>query len=59
MPWCHTEAMSEQTHEYEIACSCGNRWRLQADEEPDTVECSACGADAFELVDLGDVRPSY
>jgi hypothetical protein len=51
--------MSEQAHEYEIVCACGNRWRFQADEEPDTVECIACGADATEITELGDVRPSY
>jgi Zn ribbon nucleic-acid-binding protein len=46
-------------HDYEISCSCGNRWRLQASEEPDTVECVACGAHASQIVDLGQIRPSY
>jgi hypothetical protein len=50
--------MTDHTHEYEIVCVCGNRWRLQADEEPDAVECLACGAHATEIVDLGQVRPS-
>ncbi len=54
-----TEIVSGRTREYEIQCACGNRWRLQADEEPDTVECVACGADATEITELGDVRPSY
>jgi hypothetical protein len=35
-----------------------NRWRLQADEESDAIECVACGADASEIVDLGEIRPS-
>jgi site-specific DNA recombinase len=36
--WCYTGAVSGRTHEYGIVCACGNRWRLQADEEPDIVD---------------------
>lgn len=50
---------AQRARDYEIVCACGNRWRLQADEEPDTAECVACGADATEITELGDVRPSY
>ena len=56
--WCYTEAVTERTHEYEIVCACGNRWRLQATEEPEMVECSEWGAHSSEIVDLGQVRPS-
>jgi hypothetical protein len=56
---CYTDDMAERTDEYEVVCACGNRWRLQADEQPDTAECIACGAHATEIVDVGQVRPSY
>ena len=58
-PRCYTGLINDRTHQYEVACACGNRWRFQADVEPDAVECIGCGADAFEIVDLGQVRPSY
>jgi hypothetical protein len=45
-----------RTHEYEIVCECGNRWRLEASEQPEQVECAACGAHAFSIIDLGQVR---
>ena len=48
--------MAGRTHEYEIVCECGNRWRLQASEEPEAVGCHACGGHAFAITDLGQVR---
>jgi hypothetical protein len=49
--------VSVRTHEYEIVCSCGNRWRLDSRHEPEHVECPACGARTAETVDLGQMRP--
>lgn len=43
-------------HEYEVICDCGNRWRIEAATEPDQAECAACGADAFTITDLGEIR---
>ena len=42
--------------EYEVTCSCGNRWRLLADDEPEQATCTACGADT--LVALGKHVPA-
>ena len=42
-------------HEYEGACACGNRWRiiLFEDVELEQAECIACGADTFDLTEIG------
>jgi hypothetical protein len=42
-------------HEYEVACACGNRWRVvvESDVELEQAECTACGADTFELTEIG------
>jgi hypothetical protein len=50
--------MCARTHEYEIACACGSRWRLEASEEPELAKCASCGAHAFAIFDLGQVRPA-
>jgi hypothetical protein len=41
-----------------MVCTCGNRWRLHTPQEPELLECPACGARPSEIVDLGQVRPS-
>jgi hypothetical protein len=42
-------------HEYEISSACGHRWRLvvDSDVELEQVECAACGADAFDITEIG------
>jgi predicted nucleic acid-binding Zn ribbon protein len=43
-------------HEYEVNCeACGNRWRVvvESDIELEQLECLACGADMFDLTELG------
>lgn len=48
-------------HEFDARCTCGAEWRLVldvADEELDDAmaTCLACGADTFDLSDLGERR---
>ena len=48
-------------HQYEARCACGNRWRVyRAEPEDDDDEpmatCISCGADTFDLTDVGEVR---
>jgi hypothetical protein len=45
-------------HDYEVSCACGARWRvrLPAGDDDLMATCLACGADTFELVDLGEVH---
>jgi hypothetical protein len=43
-------------HEYEVNCACGTRWRIivvESDVELEQAECVACGADTFDLVEIG------
>lgn len=49
--------MIEPIHEYSVTCSsCGNRWRIEAREMPEQLECIGCGADTFDISDLGELR---
>ena len=44
-------------HDYEVSCECGAQWRVRLEADDDAMAtCLACGADTFELVDLGEVR---
>jgi hypothetical protein len=45
-------------HRYEAHCECGAEWRLFLEEEDDDpmATCLACGADTFDLTDLGEPR---
>lgn len=44
-------------HQYEARCPCGARWRVTMPEDEDAMaECVACGADTFDLLDLGPVH---
>ena len=45
-------------HEYEVRCECGARWRVRLPAEDDDLmaACLACGADTFDLTDLGEVH---
>jgi integrase len=41
-------------HDYEVSCECGAQWRVRLEANDDAMAtCCACGADTFELVDLG------
>lgn len=46
-------------HEYEARCACGSRWRLRLEVDDSTEPmaiCTGCGADTFELTDIGEIR---
>jgi hypothetical protein len=44
-------------HQYEARCACGARWRVLLEEDDDPMStCLACGADCFDLTDIGEVR---
>ena len=44
-------------HLYDARCACGAAWRVYLEEDDDpTATCLACGADTFDLADLGEVR---
>ncbi|MGO9873812.1 MAG: hypothetical protein ACLPVY_08420 [Acidimicrobiia bacterium] len=47
-------------HQYEARCECGNHWRVfrtEVDEDDDPMAtCINCGADTYDLVDIGEVR---
>ena len=44
-------------HRYEARCACGAEWRLELEEDDDPMAtCIACGADTFDLTDIGDIR---
>lgn len=49
------------THAYEAHCQCGATWRVYADENDDDPKgtCVACGADTYDLRDIGEDRASY
>lgn len=46
------------THAYEAYCECGAVWRVYADEgtEDPMGTCVACGADTYDLRDIGEFR---
>ena len=59
----HTNACSYAgcmaAHEYEARCACGQRWRVYSEDDEDDepmATCTACGADTFDLSDMGEVR---
>jgi predicted nucleic acid-binding Zn ribbon protein len=46
-------------HQYEARCACGNRWRVyraDGDDDDPMATCINCGADTFDLTDIGEVR---
>jgi hypothetical protein len=46
-------------HPYEARCACGNEWRLLLEVDDDTepmATCLGCGADTFDLTDIGELR---
>jgi len=45
-------------HHYEAQCACGARWRVYRDEndEDPMTTCINCGADTFDLTDIGEPR---
>jgi hypothetical protein len=45
-------------HQYEARCACGSRWRVYRDEDDDDpmATCIECGADTFDLIDIGEER---
>ena len=48
-------AMAE--HDYEVSCECGAQWRIRLEADDDAMAtCLACGADTFNLSDLGEVH---
>lgn len=50
--------MAEE-HQYDASCACGASWRLVLEVDEDTepmAECLNCGADTFELTDIGEIR---
>jgi hypothetical protein len=40
---------------YSATCECGNRFTVEAVDEPEQLECSACGADVFAIVEVGRI----
>ena len=46
-------------HDYEVSCECGAQWRVRLEADDDAMATGLfCGADTFELVDLGEVHSS-
>ena len=46
-------------HDYEARCACGNEWRVRLEYDDHTMAtCLACGADTFDLTDIGEVHPA-
>jgi len=44
-------------HDYEVSCECGAQWRVRLEADDDAMAtCLACGADTFNLTDLGEVH---
>jgi len=44
-------------HDYEVSCECGAQWRVRLEYDDDAMAtCLACGADTFNLTDLGEVH---
>lgn len=44
-------------HDYEARCACGNEWRVRLEYDDDVMAtCIACGADTFDLADIGEVH---
>jgi len=44
-------------HRYEARCTCGAEWRLELEEDDDPMAtCLNCGADTFDLTDIGEIR---
>jgi hypothetical protein len=44
-------------HDYEVRCECGAQWRVRLEADDDAMAtCLACGADTFDLIDLGKVH---
>jgi hypothetical protein len=41
----------------EVSCECGAQWRVRLEADDDAMAtCFACGADTFNLTDLGEVH---
>jgi hypothetical protein len=56
---CRTAALRSVVaeHDYEVSCECGAQWRVRLEYDDDAMAtCLACGADTFELVDIGEVH---
>ena len=44
-------------HQYEVRCACGARWRVLVEVDDDPMStCLNCGADCFNLTDIGEIR---
>ena len=44
-------------HLYEARCECGASWRVLLEEDDDPMDtCVNCGADTFDLTDIGEIR---
>ena len=46
-------------HAYEARCPCGMRWRIylpQNEDDDPMATCINCGADTFDLTDIGALR---
>lgn len=46
-------------HQYDARCACGASWRLALEFDESTepmATCLNCGADTFELTDIGEIR---
>jgi hypothetical protein len=51
---------SADVRQYEARCACGNRWRVYRndvhDDDNPMATCVNCGADTFDLTDIGEVH---
>jgi hypothetical protein len=44
-------------HLYEARCACRASWRVLREEDDDAMStCLNCGADCFDLTDIGEIR---
>lgn len=44
-------------HDYEVSCECGALWRVRLEGDDEAMAtCLACGADTFNLTDIGEVH---
>ena len=47
--------MTVEARTWAATCECGARFQVEAVEEPEQLECAACGADVFVIVEAGRI----
>jgi hypothetical protein len=47
--------MTVEARTFEATCQCGNRFQVEAIDEPEQLECVACGDDVFSITEIGRI----